>query len=125
MSEPTVDEFLAAYDPTIREIALRAREIVLATLPDVIEMVDVPAKMIGFGYEQTYKGTICAIALHRAHVNLMFGKGTELSDPDGLLEGTGKKARHVKLSAPEDVERAAVIELIEEAAALTRAGLGR
>jgi hypothetical protein len=125
MSNTSVEELLAAYDPSIREIALKAREVVLATLPDVIEMIDVPAHMIGYGYEQTYKGTICAIALHKAHVNLMFGKGTELSDPEGLLEGTGKKARHVKLTTPGDIERAAVVALLNEAAVLTRAGLGR
>jgi hypothetical protein len=125
MSYDSVDELLAAYDPAVSAIALKAREVVLATLPAVIEMVDVPAKMLGYGYEQTYKGTICGIALHKAHVNLMFAKGTELADPDGLLEGTGKKARHVKLTAPEDVERAAVIDLLTAAAALTRAGLGQ
>jgi hypothetical protein len=125
MSEMSIDELLATYDPTVRAIALKAREVVLATLPDVIEMVDVPAKMLGYGYEQTYKGSICGIALHKSHVNLMFSKGTELSDPDGLLEGTGKKARHVKLTAPEGVERAPVIDLLTAAAALTRAGLGR
>jgi hypothetical protein len=125
MTYDSVEELLAAYDPTVSAIALKAREVVLATLPGVIEMVDVPAHMIGYGYEQTYKGTICAIALHKAHVNLMFSRGTEMTDPDGLLEGTGKKARHVKLTAAEDVGRAAVIDLLNEAAALTRAGLGR
>src|SRR5688572_15117526 len=69
MTYVSADELLASYDPAVSAIALKAREVVLATLPGVIEMVDVPAKMLGYGYEQTYKGTICAIALHKAHVN--------------------------------------------------------
>ena len=33
----------------------------------------------------------------REHVNVGFFTGAFLSDPDGLLEGTGKRMRHVKL----------------------------
>jgi hypothetical protein len=32
-----------------------------------------------------------------AHVNVGFFRGAELSDPNGLLQGTGKFMRHVKL----------------------------
>ena len=32
-----------------------------------------------------------------AHVNVGFFRGAELADPHGLLEGTGKLMRHVKL----------------------------
>ena len=33
----------------------------------------------------------------RAHVNVGFFRGAELPDPDGLLEGTGRFMRHVKI----------------------------
>ena len=33
-----------------------------------------------------------------AHVNVGFFRGAALPDPHGLLEGTGKSMRHVKLS---------------------------
>ena len=41
-----------------------------------------------------------------AHVNVGFFYGAALDDPAGLLEGTGKALRHVKLrdSVPEGVE---------------------
>ena len=51
----------------------------------------------------------------RAHVNVGFFRGAELEDPIGLLEGTGRYMRHVKLLPDRDVDATALIELIESA----------
>lgn len=48
----------------------------------------------------------------RAHVNVGFFRGAELDDPAGLLEGTGKLMRHVKLVPGRDVDGAALERLI-------------
>jgi hypothetical protein len=50
-----------------------------------------------------------------AHVNVGFFRGAELADPKGLLEGTGKVMRHVKISPGRDVDSAALTKLIEVA----------
>jgi hypothetical protein len=50
-----------------------------------------------------------------AHVNVGFFRGTELSDPQGLLEGTGKFMRHVKLRPDRDLDAAALTNLIQSA----------
>jgi uncharacterized protein YbjT (DUF2867 family) len=46
----------------------------------------------------------------KAHVDVGFFRGAELADPDGLLEGTGKFMRHVKLRPGQPVEDAAFEE---------------
>ena len=51
----------------------------------------------------------------KAHVNVGFFRGAELGDPDGLLEGTGKFMRHVKLRPDHDVDARALMNLIESA----------
>jgi hypothetical protein len=51
----------------------------------------------------------------RAHVNVGFFRGAELPDPAGLLEGTGKFMRHVKLAQDRDVAAAALENLIRSA----------
>jgi hypothetical protein len=51
----------------------------------------------------------------RAHVNVGFFLGAELPDPQGLLEGTGKFMRHVKLRPEGDVDTAALLRLITHA----------
>ena len=50
-----------------------------------------------------------------SHVNVGFFRGAEIADPDGLLEGTGKFMRHVKLRPERDVDARALTTLIETA----------
>src|SRR5262245_10766536 len=50
-----------------------------------------------------------------AHVNVGFFRGAELSDPSGLLAGTGKLMRHVKLRPEREIDAAALTKLIETA----------
>ena len=49
------------------------------------------------------------------HVNVGFFRGTELADPERLLEGNGKFMRHVKLGPDRDVAATALMKLIETA----------
>ena len=50
-----------------------------------------------------------------AHVNVGFFRGAELDDPSGLLEGTGRFMRHVKLRPDRPVDAKALKELIDTA----------
>jgi len=111
-----VEAFLAAYSPEVRFLALQARALVLEVMPDALEQVDVPGKLLGYGRVATYAGTICVIMPLKAGVNLGFARGAGLPDPGGLLTGTGKRARHVRLSTPADVQRPALRALVEAAA---------
>ena len=47
-----------------------------------------------------------------AHVNVGFFRGAELPDPGGLLEGTGRFMRHVKIRPGQAINAAALRELI-------------
>jgi hypothetical protein len=55
-----------------------------------------------FGYVNVFK----------AHVNVGFFRGAEIADPEGLLEGTGKFMRHVKLRPDRDFNTTALTKLI-------------
>lgn len=50
-----------------------------------------------------------------AHANVGFFRGADLDDPAGLLEGTGKRMRHVKLRWAEPVDADALSALIATA----------
>jgi hypothetical protein len=50
-----------------------------------------------------------------AHVNIGFFYGMALNDPGGRLEGSGKRMRHVKLRWAQQVNAAALSELIAAA----------
>jgi hypothetical protein len=81
-------------------------------MPAAIEQLDTSAHLIGYGLDHTYKGIICGITLHKAHINLMFARGTELPDPEGLLVGTGKRARHVTIQQEADLDGPGVRTLL-------------
>lgn len=51
----------------------------------------------------------------RSHVNIGFFHGAVLPDPAGLLEGTGKYMRHVKLGPAAAVDAQALSALIGSA----------
>jgi len=51
----------------------------------------------------------------RSHVNVGFFRGAEIADPTGLLEGTGKYMRHVKLRPDSNVDATALTKLIDTA----------
>lgn len=55
------------------------------------------------------------VNVFKAHVNVGFFHGAELPDPKGLLEGTGKYMRHVKLRPEVEVDDVALLKLIETA----------
>ncbi|HXW66540.1 MAG TPA: DUF1801 domain-containing protein [Thermoplasmata archaeon] len=52
------------------------------------------------------------------HASAEFWRGSTLKDPAGLLEGTGKNLRHVKLRSIEAATRPEFVALLREAIAL-------
>jgi hypothetical protein len=121
-TERAIAALLASYSPGVRHLATLARALVNETAPDAHEEVDESAKVGGFTFiPGTYKGLILTIAPQKDYVNIIFSKGVELMevDSEGLLEGTGKRARHIKNRSEEDLQRPGVRALIEAAVART------
>jgi hypothetical protein len=55
------------------------------------------------------------VGAYSAHASVGFFHGAALPDPAGLLEGTGKRMRHVKLRAGAELDEAALADLITAA----------
>lgn len=115
MTGKSFDAFLEEYESGIGSLARRAKELILTAGPDLQEMVDPPSKIVAYGFSSKYRDLVCAIAPYQSHLNLMFSRGAELPDPEHLLTGTGKRARHIKASVPEDLENPGVLALLIEA----------
>lgn len=110
-----VSALLSSCTPEVRSLALQARELILKVIPTIEEQVDSSAKIIGYGFGPRYADLLCVIMPQKFHVNLGFYKGTELPDPVGLLEGTGKVHRHVKLKMPAEIKSSALKKLLKAA----------
>jgi hypothetical protein len=117
MNNPSVNEFLASYSPEVQALAWHIRALVLEAIPGVVEVVDPPSKIIAYGFGLKFADLICAIAPYGTYLNLIFSRGVELPDPEKLLSGTGKRARHVKIETLADADRPGVRLLLEAALA--------
>ncbi len=115
--DPEYVEFLQAFDPSIKELALAARAAVLKAAPDAGELAydAYNAVALAFTYSGRLKEAFAHVAAYAGHVNLGFNQGAGLSDPTSRLRGTGKAIRHVRLHRKEDLADAAVQALISAA----------
>ena len=105
--DPGVDAWFSKPDDGLRWIALPWFQKMRDCGADVRELLHdgrptVCAGDAAFGYVDAF----------RDHANVGFFFGAALDDPAGLLEGTGKRVRHVKLRWAQQVNEAALGELI-------------
>jgi hypothetical protein len=110
------DEILAGTDPRVRDLATWTRALIRGVMPDVVEVPWTRQRIVGYGVgPKKMSEHFGFIAVHKNHVNLGFNYGSELPDPEGLLHGTGKLLRHVKITSPEDLSNPALRRLLEVA----------
>jgi hypothetical protein len=106
--DPAIEVWMREHSDELGAIAQRWFEAMRNCGHDVRKLLHDghPTACVGdaaFGYVNVFT----------AHVNVGFFRGAEISDPEGLLEGTGKFMRHVKLSPARDVEARALMKLID------------
>ena len=118
-----IEDFLKKYSPDVRECAQALRSVVTKALPEANEKLHVGWKSISYSLDGKMKTMICGICPHESHVNLQLSRATELDDAQGLLEGTGKGIRHIKIKAPADARRKAVKVLIQASRELVQSSL--
>jgi len=65
----------------------------------------------------TYHHTanVCALVAHKHYVNLQVWGGAMIADPHGLLIGTGKQMRHIKIACGGTLNRRAVAAIVRAA----------
>ena len=108
MPQNTVKEWLGQLPTHNRAIAEQLRQLVGEAAPTLTETIK--------WSNPTYVGNdnVCYLASGSDYVSLGFFEATSLGDPSGLLEGTGKSMRHVKVRSPE-LHREALGALVKEA----------
>ena len=116
--------YLAEIDLRVGELALALREIVFDEAPGANECV-YKSYVVCTTYSLTgrYVDVFCHIAVYPRHVNLGFNRGAELEDPDGLLIGSGKIIRHLKVAGPDDLRKPQVRRFIRAAIKHSKANL--
>ncbi len=108
--DPDIDAWLNRQSDALGSIAKRWFRTMRECGDDVRETIHdgCPVACVAdapFGYVNVFK----------AHVNVGFYNGADLRDPAGLLEGSGKRMRHVKLRPGVAVDSTALGDLIAAA----------
>jgi hypothetical protein len=116
--DPAIDAWLRAQRDDLRQLAEPWFLRMCRCGGDVRELMHdgCPTACV----EDAAFGYVCAF---RDHVNVGFFLGALLDDPARLLEGTGKRGRHVKLRPGREVDSAALERLVDAAYADMRARL--
>src|SRR4029077_8597320 len=96
------DRYLAEERPAVAEIAQALRATVLAAFPDAVETFDPADGLLAIGPGRPTREFWFAIIPHTPHVNLQLADGAALPNPDGRIEGTGKRVRHIKIRSEDD-----------------------
>jgi hypothetical protein len=112
----TFEDALAKAGPEARALAHQLRSLVIEVMPEVVEVPWPKMRMASYGVGPKKKTEhFCYISAQKTDVNLGFYYGAELPDPDGLLQGTGKRLRHVKIREPKDLRNPALRKLLKAA----------
>ena len=121
-----LDALLERHTPAMREVFVALRSLVREVMPDAVEQLDLPDRVLAFGFGPPggvrLSGFAVGLIPHTAHVNVQLADGALLRDADGMVEGTGKRIRHVKCRTLEDVARPGLRTLLEEQASRRRSG---
>lgn len=102
---------LAPVAEPVRQLFDDARALVLATVPEAGERVITGWKVTAYGGSRL----VLYLKPRRDGVHLGFYHGASLSDPAGLLSGTGERMRHVPLRIGEPLPVGPIVALLREA----------
>jgi hypothetical protein len=116
---PEYLKFLSPYGPRITELALTTRALVLGEAPDASELIYDAYNAVASGYSFTGRpsDSFIHIAVYANWVNIGFNQGSQLADPEKLLQGNGRWIRHIRVSNSLDLAKPALKNFVKAAIA--------
>jgi hypothetical protein len=113
-AERELQTFIDRYTPEIAALARACLKKMRARLPGAAQLVydNYNALVVGFGPSKRPSEAIFSLALYPRWVTLFFLQGAGLPDPDTVLQGSGKVARHVVLASAADLDSPAIQSLM-------------
>ena len=112
----TFAELLEELEAPLRPICEALRQTIAEVHASFVEVVWRRQRIASYGVgPKKMSEHYLYIAPYRSHVNLGFYRGAFLNDPEGLLEGKGKRLRHIKIDAAGLADSAELKHLIRQA----------
>jgi hypothetical protein len=117
----TWDEVLASHTPQVQAAARALEALIRDEVPGVVVQFDPGNGLLAFGRSMRMRDLLFALIPHAGWVNLQLADGALLPNPDGLIEGTGKRIRHVKVRTADMATEDRVREVVRRQVALQEA----
>ena len=109
-----INEHISLLSPSVRQVYKTLRSMARQNMPGAHEMWYHNA--IGYSLTESPWDRISYIAAQpKGYVNFGFFFGVGLPDPSGLIQGEGKRIRHVKIYTIEQAKDPALVKLVEAA----------
>lgn len=112
---PLVDAYVASLSGWKQEVAEELRDVIRGASRELAEEMK-----WGWPCYTAAGKCVCGFMDMRETVNFVLYLGARLDDPGGLIEGTGKSMRHIKLRSPQDVRKRAFTKFIKESIRLVK-----
>jgi hypothetical protein len=110
------EKFLAGLPEKVAALVAAADEAVRSVDPTVTQVLWPHQRTVGYGIGPRKMSEHYAyLDVYDRHINLGFNYGATLPDPAGLLGGTGKNFRSMRITDPEQLRRQEVLELLRDA----------
>lgn len=124
-AEAQLEAFIAKFDAPTASLIRQCRAELRKLLPTAIELVYDNYNFFVIGYCTTPRASDCVASIAAAAngVGLSFYNGATLPDPDGILQGSGKQNRFIRIPALEALGAPAVLALINAAIAQAKSPL--
>jgi hypothetical protein len=118
-AEKQLAGFIAKFSPQNAKFIREVRAALRKRLPMAIELVYDNYNFFVIGYASSERTSDCILSLaaDRTGIQLMFYYGATLSDPHGLLRGSGAQNRSIRLTDAADLAIPEIDALIGAAAA--------
>jgi hypothetical protein len=120
-AEAQLESFIDKFDDANAALIRSLRAALQARLPDCAELVYDNYNFLVIGFSPTDRPSdyVVSIAASASGVILSFNRGAELLDSEGILEGSGKVNRFIRLRSAADLAQPGVEELIQRACDLS------
>ena len=118
-AERELASFIARFEPKYARLIKACRAELRKILPTAVELVYDNYNFFVIGYCSSERPSDCIVSIAAAAngVGLSFYHGASLPDPSGILEGSGKQNRFIRLPNASRLSEPEVLELILLAAA--------
>ena len=119
--EQQLESFIEKFEPNEQSLIRGCRKALRQRLPGAYELVydNYNFLVIGYGPTERPSDAVLSLAARAGGLGLCFIRGVGLPDPAGILQGSGKQTRFIRLKGATDLQEPVVEALIK--AALARA----